>query len=562
MKKFILALLYTGLTFAQIPLSERCNEPVGNFQNPNGNGWVLISQPTFDLTINKNEVFYGTLGVDISFNEFQKKYRYNGKLYGPESYNYRINSTKPKGDETKFSGKLICNINKQKFVENVSFSTYEFRTGWIERTHILLKKGDKNSIFFQELNENPNDLNPCKACSLHLKISVYTNQFAENNINEKTQKNDTALKENPATVDNSIMDNSSKQNDSQNKTYKKPYEYSKQEWDTMSKKEQQASLQYQMDNILEGSSDTQESKIDTQLQTKAYQLAGQGDYASAMQTFSAAGDHTSALAAGGIAIIDSWSKAAEERKMRKISEREQNLRATLNDISLLRKEATQLFYSNQIDEYFEKELAIRDKELFAIFQALMLSRKSKSIQDKNFVVELENDFKEKTDFLIKSDFLSSYQKLNLFFSNSFFFDDTSSIDILKKEFIKLDDKTKQSLVIKCIQHYDYLRYDKNHYLAELKLSAYGYPTENLTEYKSKHDLKLLLALESSLDYHFYIKPILQVEVMLWTNLQKMSFKDYIYKFNMRSSKKHLKNQIKKDKTETGKSYDELLKEKN
>jgi hypothetical protein len=249
--------------------------------------------------------------------------------------------------------------------------------------------------------------------------------------------------------------------------------------------------------------------------------------------------------------------------MVKIAERSKDLKLTLDEISLLRKEATKLFYDNQHEEYFEKELTIRDKELFAIFQALMVSRKSKTINDKNFVIELEKDFKAKTELLMESEFLNNHQKLKLFFSNSYFIDDQNMIDSFKKEFAKLDTKTKQSLVIDCIQHYDNLCYSKGYYLDELKLTTiYSYPTKHLEEYRRKHDSKILLALEGSLDYHFNIKPIMQNRVVFGTKLDNMSLKDYIYMFFLSDSKKYLKNEIRNDRNETGKSYEMLLEEKN
>ncbi|WP_179021955.1 hypothetical protein [Winogradskyella forsetii] len=418
----------------------------------------------------------------------------------------------------------------------------------IEKKISLLEKAKSYTKDNSSINDRINQLRQ-EINSLN-KSDEFTNKTDPNNLTKK---------------DIYSTSNTSENKINSNGNIKKRSEYTKEEFANLTFEQQQESNQLEFPFLKDYNlNSTSTKQIDKELQMEGNQAMASGDYAAAYQAYDASGDNISAITAGGAYIVDLWSKGANGRKKAKIAERDKNLKISLNDINSLRKESQLLFNSNQYEEYFRKELIILDKELFAIFQALLLSRKSKTAEDENLVKQMEKDFKKKTEFLMRNKFINGYQKLRIFYSFAYYSDELELNKLMKNEFLKLDDDTKQFLIYDSAKKFMSLMGEHADYMVKMDVSPFGQSIAFTKKYFDNLDIKFKLALEGSLDYHFYLPTSKSLPPHPFQSEQapRVSFEKFCKRMWLKETKKYLKQKIKMDKAETGKTYEMLLEEKN
>jgi hypothetical protein len=181
-------------------LSGFCSEPVAGFPDtPKKDGWVFVSQPTIELNVNGNELFYGRLGVDVKLNKFGKAYKLDNKIYESNYYNYtqRHNTDKPdaaglapKGDEISLYGYVSCIFNGRSFKEDFSFRVGDVMSigGNYYRFYLPFLE-EKNSEYMKQLYDKYRDDMACKSCQISISVAEYRNPYAEANIKAKQDAN-------------------------------------------------------------------------------------------------------------------------------------------------------------------------------------------------------------------------------------------------------------------------------------------------------------------------------------------------------------------------------------
>lgn len=435
--------------------------------------------------------------------------------------------------------------DKEKFYEC-------FKNSAIRLKNFLLTGGTQqtNSKYINNILNNPNEVDS----------------------NSKSEKTDDYLNNTEEQVQNS---------DASAVDIKKPYEYSKKEWEGMNKDEQQASLRYQLNKINEPESISQKNQINEQLQKQGNRHLANGDFSSAFQVYSSAGDNMSAMIAGTAGLINSITERSKEKRENKKILRQNNIKSQLSRIENLHKQILD-------DNNFVDEFILKGSENNSQYVKL-LNHFDKRIQllgrlyNRDFIREIKGTENEiKIDNLrfeiqkayinditksLNAKFINFKQRLHLyavynlfdFISNNYKIE--NAIDDFKK--LELNEKTQLICMMFSISEIDYRLlniYDYNRKIL---------PKEKESKtFKSIMDKKILNFLKNGLGYHFYVFnnnydfyfdsyfKIDNKTLLREREHGKISFKRKA--FGYFETSKELKKLIKIDEKEKGLTYEELL----
>lgn len=321
----------------------------------------------------------------------------------------------------------------------------------------------------------------------------------ENNIQNKELETSESVSLNTNKMNNDINSSNA------SITLKKPYEYSKQEFDNLSVEDQKRSLQVQLDSyesdIVRNLND---KNIDKNLQQQGYASLNEGDYLAAAQTFNEAGDYTNAMSAGATGIAFGILNDIKENKLSSIRHSRNELNLVAEEIKEEENKANDNLKKGDFDSYYRSQLKIMRYRIKAFARMNRLYKVSKSDRDLEAMSDYVDFSIAKNKQLLNSDILSDKQKVQLYFNDCFsapdhFFknlnskvDEDNEFEMIGK-FFNLDEELQKQIISNSLFEY-YLHYS---YVKERKI-YYTYYQDIMTSF----DDKLYLICEQGFDYHF------------------------------------------------------------
>ncbi|WP_299433340.1 hypothetical protein [uncultured Maribacter sp.] len=278
---------------------------------------------------------------------------------------------------------------------------------------------------------------------------------------------------------------------------KKPYEYSKEEWESMSSQEQQSSLQNQLDNLYSNDSNTTEISIDKNLQKQGYASMAKGDFLSAASNLSAAGDTYGAIAATGVGITSSLIKDFRDARNLKKKNAEEQYTSILILVEELIQQSNKLLLNKDVQAYFLKEIEIMKANLEALAWINAANTMENSEYHDKLVDAIESFSGKKFKFNDQSNFLNDFQKLQLYLYHHYELDD---LEIHKKYlgiFQNLELEKQKFLISSSLDlHYTFRQNVIN---SGRYKNRYNYI---FTKKKDFYDYKLASLLNTKIDLNF------------------------------------------------------------
>jgi hypothetical protein len=256
-----------------------------------------------------------TVKIDIKINSFKPNERYAYTVPNQNKRAYTLGDLQSLGiSNSTYNFEMTKNFNVKKFLDlTVRFEcnngnhieTLENSTGTKIKDELngpfYIGKNYQFTLNLIDPSGQQNDFAKCAQVRGY-KLALF-------NIHIFTQNSHSKL------INDYILKNQNTENNNQTKPFdqtksaskadlKRPYEYTKQEWESMSIEQQEASWQYNIDNPIAGVNSTNNPQINEQLQNIGFHEAAKGNYGTAIVNLSNSGDNLGGAAVAAFAIID------------------------------------------------------------------------------------------------------------------------------------------------------------------------------------------------------------------------------------------------------------------
>ncbi|WP_209403538.1 hypothetical protein [Pseudozobellia sp. WGM2] len=367
------------------------------------------------------------------------------------------------------------------------------------------------------------------------KILDNPSEVENNTITGKNESNSFNEKDETSNIESSTV------------IIKKPYEYSKEEWESMSNNEQQESLKYQL-NQLNTEASSQNVQINEQLQSQGYASLMQGDFAGAITSLSEAGDSYGAMAAVGVGMTTSLIKDIKEARNLKKRNAKEHYTSTLVNVEELIQQSNRLLLDKDVQSYFLKEIEIMKTNLEALAWINAANTIENSDYHNKLVESIESFSRKRFEYNEKGHILDDYQKIQLYLYHHYELDDLSIHKKYQDIFQNLELEKQKFLISSSLSIH-------NNFREEVILSGRGinsYTTNNSIFSKKKdfYDLKLAMVLNLISSYDFnpaeYFPDLANIKtdkVLFKKTLKSQTLNKLLLVFELKNSQKGLRKEL-------------------